>query len=364
MITYRLHCLLTLLSLVFQVNGIAQTTNTVLLDSAEIDRLRQQIATHGEVQQLYDSVVDLAELYRTAVPRPLSVLYYEGLLENNPDRIDTRKSLADIDKLISYIYASYGQGGQHYAAQVKRFVLAWSGTYQPTGNTIDENKFCPLFWSYYLFRDYFSSGEQQQVEAWMRTIARKQMERKRTPNNNWQAKRMKIAGIVGCVTNDEEMKQFSLNGLKEYINTAYYADSTSRDLAQRDALHYHVGGLKPLLSIFINLKKFDPAFDLFSYTSPDGASVEKSVAYVVPYATGQKVRQEWVNSKVELDHQRAAAGLEEYQPGILFDPAEAIPLFEWASYYHRAWYSIVHKGSKGYTATWVGLLNSPLVRTK
>ncbi len=118
-----------------------------------------------------------------------------------------------------------------------------------------------------------------------------------------------------------------------------------------------------MLSIFINLKKFDPAFDLFSYTSPEGASVEKSVAYVVLYAIGEQVRQEWVNSKVELDHQRAAAGLEEYQPGRLFDPAEAIPLFEWASCYNREWHKLVQEGSKGYTATWVGLLNSPLVRT-
>ncbi len=142
MVAYRL---LTLLLLVLQFDSIAQTTNTVILDSTEIDRLRQQITTHGEVQQLHDSVANLAELYRTAAPRPLSVLHYEGLLETNPDRIDTQKSLADIDKLISYIYASYRQGSQYYASQIKRFVLAWSDTYQPTGNTINENKFCPLF---------------------------------------------------------------------------------------------------------------------------------------------------------------------------------------------------------------------------
>lgn len=89
----------------------------------------------------------------------------------------------------------------------------------------------------------------------------------------------------------------------------------------------------------------------------------KSVAYVVPYATGEKIRKEWVNSQVALDQQRAAAGLAEYQPGKLFDPAKALPLFKWASYYRPEWYSIVSESSENsYTATWVGLLNSPLVR--
>jgi len=146
----------------------------------------------------------------------------------------------------------------------------------------------------------------------MHRIAQMQLDRPRTPNNNWQAKRMKIVGIVGCITQNQPMKDFALSGLKEHINTAYYADSTCRDLVQRDALHYHISGLKPLLSIFINLSKFDSDFDLFDYIAPQGASVEKSVAYVLPFATGKKVRKEWTNSQVALDHQRAASSLEEY----------------------------------------------------
>ena len=194
----------------------------------------------------------------------------------------------------------------------------------------------------------------------MMDIATQEIHRRHTPNNNWQAKRYKIIGIVGCITQNDTLKALAVEGFKTYINTAYFANGTSNDLVERDALHYHIGGLKPLLSTFINLARFDTAFNLYYYVSPTGASIQQSVAYVVPYARNEQQRKEWMNTTVALDKERAAAGLADYQPGKLFDPKEATPLFEWAGYYHADWYDIV--GPREFTARWVGLLNSPLVR--
>ncbi|CAN0514224.1 unnamed protein product, partial [Scytosiphon promiscuus] len=196
---------------------------------------------------------------------------------------------------------------------------------------------------YYLFQDEFSKKEQKQMESWMREIAKKQMQREKTPNNNWESKRRKIIGIVGCTLEDEEMIAFSISGFKKYISTAYFADGTSYDLRQRDALHYHFGGLMPTLSALVNLSKFDDAFNLFDYVGENGGSIKKSVEYGLPYATGELQRAEWVNTKVELDKQRAAAGLPEYQPGDLFDPKDAIPTFQWACYYNADWYEVLGK---------------------
>lgn len=188
------------LTLAIHGQSMAQNTNTVILDSTEINRLRQLIATNDTVQQQYDSVAQLAEQYLTDSPRPLKVLHYEGLLETNPDRIDTRKSLADIDKIVTLIYASYGKPDARYARKMKEFVTEWVSIYEPTGNTINENKFCPLLWGYYLFQDQFTAKEKRTVEQWMQRIAKMQIDRSHTPNNNWQAKRMKIIGIIGCIT--------------------------------------------------------------------------------------------------------------------------------------------------------------------
>ncbi len=341
-----------------------QTTDVVILDARETGNLKTLIKKNKAARQLYDSVARQAKSHLDDRPRPLETIFYEGLLETNPNRIDTRKSLEDVDKVVDFIYASYGSKKKTYAQKAKEYVTAWAATYQPTGNTINENKFVPLFWAYYLFQDQFSEKEKGEVEGWMLQIARVQMARPHTPNNNWQAKRQKIIGTTGCITGNDTMKAFAMDGLKEYINTAYFADGTSNDLKQRDAMHYHVSGLKPTLGIFINLSKFDPAFDLFDYTASEGASIKKSVEYTLPYATGELIRKEWVNTKVQLDKERAAAGLAEYQPGKLFDPKEAIPTFEWACYYNPDWYTLFGPGTTkdNYTATWIGLLNSPLVR--
>lgn len=350
------------LSLLLPVTVVAQTTNVVILDSGETANLRRVISQDDRAKSLYDSVASLAQTHSQDTPRPLKRLHYEGLLETNPDRIDTRKSLEDMDKVINFIYASYGSNDTIFAHQTKRFVLAWADTYQPDGNPINENKFVALYWGYYLFQDYFSDRDKGKVKDWMMAIAEQEMRREHTPNNNWEAKRQKMIGIIGSITDNDSLKAFAQRGFREYISTAYFPDGTSADLKQRDALHYHVSGLKPLLSAAINLSKFDTLFNLYDCTAPSGASIKKSVEYVVPYARGDLKRKEWINTTVALDKERAAAGLAEYQPGKLFDPAEAVPVFEWACYYQPAWYDVV--GSQGFTSTWVGLLNSPLVRNR
>ncbi len=158
---------------------------------------------------------------------------------------------------------------------------------------------------------------------------------------------------------------FSIKGLKEYIRSAYYDDGTSNDLKDRDALHYHVSGLKPVIAATVNLTPFHPPFNLFNYVSSAGSSIRKSVEYTLPYARGEKQRKEWTNSKVALDKKRAEAGLEKYQPGMLYNPQQAKEMFEWGGFYNPGWYMLLGPGTaaQNYTSTWIGLLNSPLIRS-
>lgn len=351
------------ISIFASITSNAQITNVVILDNDEIERLRHTISSNEKARLLLDSIHSLAKQALQATPMPLHVIHFEGLLETNPKRIDTKKSLRDMDHLVNLIYASYGDSDREIVDKAKEIIIAWTNTYAPDGNTINENKFIPVFWGYYLFRAYFNEEEKKLVESWMKKIAEMQTNRKHTPNNNWQAKRLQIIGVVGCVLGDKVMQRFSIGGFKTYINTAYFADGKSRDLVDRDALHYHFSGIKPGLSVFINLSKFDNSFDLFDYVGEDGGSIKRSLKYAVPYATGEKQRKEWINSRIKLDKQRAAAGIAEYQPGKLFNPQDAKPTFEWACYYNTAWYHILGQEHE-YTATWIGLLNSPLVRIR
>lgn len=341
----------------------AQNTYIAVLNGQEQQNLRKLIEESPRVTAMYDSIVSVAEGYLGDKPNPVGKMFYEGLVNTAPRRMETEKSLADFDKITAMIYASYGGNPKKYRKLIKAYILAWAKAYQPDGNTIHENKFISLFWAYHLFQDAFSKKEQTMVEAWMTQIADKQREREHTPNSNWMAKRHKIIGMVGCITGQQALIDFAVEGFKAYINSAYHPDGTSNDLRKRDALGYHCSGLKNTLTALINCSKFDPGFDMFEYVAPSGSSLRKSVEYVAPYALGEKVHEEWVNSQVTLDKKRAEAGLAKYQPGVLFKEEEGKELFEWACYFEPKWYEILHENAFPlYQTTWVGLLNSPLVR--
>jgi hypothetical protein len=341
----------------------SQTTNIVILDPLEIKNLRTTLENSKSAKILFDSILVEAQKANNQKPLPVEEIYYEGLLDNDPKRIRTVESFTDIEAVVSLIYANYGKENDEFGEKVKTYVLAWTKIYQPSGNPINENKLNALFWGYFLFQNHFNLKESKMVENWLLTIARKEMNREQTPNNNWEAKRLKIIGTIGCILNIEELKNHSIAGFRKYIETSYYADGTSNDLLTRDALHYHVSGLTPCISTFVNLSKLDKRFEMFSYVSHSGSSIKKSVEYVVPYVKGEIQRKEWMNSKVQLDKERAAAGLPEYQPGKLFEPVKAYPMFEWACYYNRDWYSVFENTNQEmHTTTWIGLLNSPLIR--
>lgn len=342
---------------------VAQTTDMVVLNAEQMTRLRTVMAQNVKAKNLYDSVAALTRQHLTSNPLPVEVIHYEGLLDTDPKRIETTKSLTDMDKVVNLVYSYYGRPEPIFAERAVKFVLAWAKTYKPTGNTINENKLVPLFWAYHVFGNTFSADESALVQKWMRSIAQAQMDRLKTPMNNWEAKRLKIIAAVGCILDDDGLKTLSLQGIKNYIRNAYFPDGTSNDLRERDALSYHVSGLTPCIALFATCGRFDKRFHLFDYEAPSGASIRKAVEYTRPYATGEESRKEWVNTKVDLDKRRAAAGIAEYQPGLMFDPAKAVPMLEWACYFDARWCEVISSSHKGkYRATWVGMLNSPLIR--
>ncbi len=337
-------------------------TGIVILDQEEQARFRALLENRPEARLLYDSIRARADEHLAVAADPISVIHYEGLLDTNPKRIASVESLLDINRLIDMLYAGYGDEAQPYVPKIREIVLGWARTYVPDGNTINENKLTPLFWAYYMHQDAFSSGEQAEMEAWMYEIALREMTRVRTPNNNWQSKRLKIVGIIGGILQNPTMQDFVVRGIKDFIGSSYFPDGTSIDLRRRDALAYHVSGIEPLLDLFINLQVFSEAFDLYDYISPSGSSVAKAIDYVMPYVKGEKVHEEWVNTQVQLDKERAAAGLEKYRPGKLFEPQQALPMLRWAVYYHSEYMPLVCPDNPDGACHIEALLNGPTVR--
>ena len=93
----KLSCLAFLLLLTFMAN--AQVRQTLPLTAPQQKKLAKLIRTSPEVLALWQSVEQEAKQYLSDEPRPLRVIHYEGLLDNNPDRVLTAQSLKDLDKV-------------------------------------------------------------------------------------------------------------------------------------------------------------------------------------------------------------------------------------------------------------------------
>jgi hypothetical protein len=254
------------------------------------------------------------------------------MLNTDPRRIKAEKCLEDMDKVAMLMYACAIRDHVPYIRKMKEYIKAWSFAYISDGNSINENKLTPLFCAYYLIREYFDKQERHEVEKWMMIIAQKEKDKKKRPNNNWEAKRIKIIQMIGIVLNDAALVQYAVDGIKKYVNTSLFPDGTSNDLKTRDALSYHVGGLTPMVVLAINHEQYT-GIDLFAHESPTGASIKKSVDLVVPYAKGEKVYLQWRNSKASIDKARARAGIKKYQPGVKYEPAEACKLLQLSAFF-------------------------------
>lgn len=112
-----------------------------------------------------------------------------------------------------------------------------------------------------------------------------------------------------------------------YRDRSLRPDGSSRDFEQRDALSYHIGGVRPLLRL-ISILPPEKTRALYFEESKEGTSIARSVAFLEPYVRGEKEHVEFANTTVQMDRDRAAAGLERYRPGRLFAPRQALSLFQ------------------------------------
>lgn len=325
------------------------TIRSVLpLTLAQRTALVRLTATDDEARALLEARRATAQKILLKTPRPLAEMHYEGLVNTDPRRIETVERLRDMDDAALLLETWQATGDAALAAKAREYVRSWAATYRPTGNDVNENKLLPLFVIYEAMCGDFTTDEQKTIDAWLSDIARRQIAGGADPaqrRSNRHTKRMLIVATIGLALGRQEWLDYAWNGFDEFVGAALYNDGTSYDLKHRDTLTYHCSALRPLVDLAILAARNGRS--LYAWSAPSGSSLKKSVDYMVPFADGSRTRREWVNSQVELDRRRAAAGLEQYQPGRLFDPQDARRLLEEASYFDPTLLPLVIKLAGG-----------------
>jgi hypothetical protein len=313
------------------------------LDLKQRQRLKELVQSDASAQQRWLQLQSQAEARLAYRPHPLAVIHFEGLLNTNPDRIASTSCLMDMDDLavLNDAYAVSGQ--ERYALAVRDYVLAWTQTYLPTGNPINERMLEAVLVGYDLLGERWNSSETAIIEDWMKRMAdleiQSGIDRPRSTTNNWHTKRLSIVGTIGVICRLPENIAYAHAGYQAYLAASLFPDGSSVDFHQRDALSYHQSGLKPLVVLARTLQQV--GLELWPYHAASGASTARSIDWLIPYVDGSQVHAEWVNTQSKLDRQRAEAGIDFYQTGKPYDPLNALELFELASYFDPRYLNVV-----------------------
>jgi hypothetical protein len=309
--------------------------NLIPFTKAQRETLTRLVQSDAEAAKLFKKFRRLADASLEAPPHPVERIASAGILASDPAKVESRLALGDMKKIqaLGFAYAVTSQPA--YGSAAKRLILGWSETYQPSGQPVDETKLEPLFISYGLNRPVFSAPERATVESWLRLIARREWEGVRpdsvTVSNNWNSHRLNIIGQIGFVLADRALIDRAVTGFKKQIASNLRPDGSSLDFHERDALHYHCYDLEPLLSLAIAAHQ--EGLDLYDYESPAGASLRKSVGFLVPYCNGSATHAEWVKSKVAFDRERADAGEMKFKIGSKFNPQDGLQVLALAAFF-------------------------------
>ena len=327
-----------LIALGLALSGIE---NPISLNPQQRTKLMELIKTDKEAKARFETLKRAADKTLNDKPNPIRVIQGEGKLKTDPLAIKTRESLGDMRKMYFFAYTFAATGDTQYADKAREFILAWAQQNMPTGNPIDETTLDDLFFAFDLTQSQFSPAEKKIAQTWIRKVADTQIAiglmhaRKGDgiSKNNWQSHRLKIVGLIGYTLSEKKYIDYAVEGFKRQIEVNLRSDGSSIDFHERDALHYHCYDIEPLLELAIVAN--NNGTNLYTYKSKSGASLEKSVKFLMPFCSGEKKHPEFVKSTVAFDRKRAESGDENYKAGHLFDPKKGGHTLELAAAFDK-----------------------------
>ncbi|WP_345256542.1 alginate lyase family protein [Flaviaesturariibacter amylovorans] len=352
------HVLLALFTLVF-MDACAQAVG---LTKKEVVALKKTIARDTSAQRFYTSLKRTADNALSEMPDPVDTVVSEGHLITHPKKIRTLQALKDIDKIYALALAYKVEGHPPYLQQAAAYLSAWATVNQPRGNPINDSKFEKLFFAYDLLRKDVPDDQRATIDRWLGKMADEEMRtadrQKKNSFSNWHSHRLKVIGLIAYVLDHEAYKNYVAEALPEHIERNLKPDGSGYDFHERDALHYHVYTLEPMISLATVLQRAARK-DYYHFTSPSGASIGKSIDFLIPFVTGEKTHAEYVNSKAAFDKKRAANKEPGFEIGAPFKPTEGLSVLVQASFFEAGCIDVVRKTMQatGTYPTWQAVMN-------
>ena len=310
---------------------LASAQNFAFLSSKEAADACKN-ASDGEKAQ----AVGFAQAAMSQMPHALEHLHTEGTLPHHGIRdqsLDAERNFpAARDLAVGYCVTGSADFREHALA----ILNDWLKVYQPDYNPIDETILDPLFLAADILRSDFSQDTESRWQTFNENFAQnylKAADGHVQDADNWQSHRIKLATLAAFSTGDTALIGHAESDFTTQLSRNINSDGSVYDFARRDALHYVVYDLEPLVTA--TLAAHNHGQNWFGITASSGATLDSALAWLAPYASGKSTHQEFANSHVAFDYERRQAGESGFSGQ--WNPSGAANLYLMAAGLDRQW---------------------------
>lgn len=279
--------------------------------AASAASLCQPVATNSASPALLAA----AQRHVGDLPQPLAHVHTEGTLPHHGIREQSIAAERDWPVMRQAALAWRLSGDARYLKQVDAYLAAWAGVYQPNFNPIDETNLDMLISAYALTADHLNPATReasrrlisQLGNGYIARIEQFHPPKKGTQTNNWQSHRVKLVSVAAAALGDRVMLEQAFHLFQQQVADNILPDGSVTDFHDRDALHYVVYDLEPLVQAALAAKPYGVGGNWLT-TTANGASLGAALDWLVPYATAERSHQEFVHTHVQFDKDRAGVG--------------------------------------------------------
>lgn len=121
--------------------------------------------------------------------------------------------------------------------------------------------------------------------------------------NNFHSIRIHCVAYMGRFLGIQAYLDWAHTMLLKQVGDNLNPDGTSYDLVHRDSIGYHVYNMRPLVKA-ADILRSTPAYkdvDYYTYKASNGASIQQSVRYLIPYVLGEKENYMLAKSSLKSD---------------------------------------------------------------
>lgn len=244
-----------------------------------------------------------------------SSLKLAGLLESDPRRKASAAAADQLKHLPAVAFCARLAPSPSSAPCRKTLstaIKAWVTTNTPAGNPIDDASLVPLIQAIDLASALMSPEERATATQWLREVIRRgdgyyaSGERAGKPREfkNYLSWHLGVRALTAVVLDDPDLKHQTSRAFAEQVAHNILDDGSTRDFRDRDALHYHLYDMQPLMLTAL----FAPEI----VSKQAHSRICHAVAFIKPFYTGEQVHTEFQNSTSSFDKARRDAGEKSY----------------------------------------------------